>query len=179
MFRPLATCCTVMRAGLLYGHTGYDVTSYFRSAFTEVRKTAAKPRPTALGGILAARRFACPTNWRASCLTYFRQTAVAFTIDLSTCCLRRRIFHQNLHRYRPIVSSADAARTIEISTLLSKMGLWCVRVIGRRFHDLRMFFERGVDAVSTSLCLLHVFFELSYHIQLKHGQFTRAKNHSN
>ena len=31
-------------------------------------KSAEKPRPTALARILAARRFACPTNWRASCL---------------------------------------------------------------------------------------------------------------
>ena len=31
-----------MHADLVYGHTGYDVTSYFRSVFTEVRKTAEK-----------------------------------------------------------------------------------------------------------------------------------------
>ena len=29
-----------MRADPLYGHTGYDLTSYFRSSFTEVRKAA-------------------------------------------------------------------------------------------------------------------------------------------
>ena len=29
-----------IRVDLVYGRTGYDVTSYFRSAFTEVRKTA-------------------------------------------------------------------------------------------------------------------------------------------
>ena len=36
--RP-ATCCTDIQADLVYSHNGYDVTSYFRSAFIEVRKT--------------------------------------------------------------------------------------------------------------------------------------------
>ena len=35
--------CQDIHAFLVYRHTGYDVTSYFRSAFIEVRKTADNP----------------------------------------------------------------------------------------------------------------------------------------
>ena len=43
-------------------HTGYDVTTYFRSAFIEVRRTAEMPLPTALGRIFMPRRLTRPTN---------------------------------------------------------------------------------------------------------------------
>ena len=48
---------TDLHAELVYGHTGYDVTSYFRSVFIEVRKKAEMPPSTALGRILVARCF--------------------------------------------------------------------------------------------------------------------------
>ena len=51
----------------IYSKTGYDVISYFRSAFLEVLKTPENATSTALGRIFVARRFACHTNWLVSC----------------------------------------------------------------------------------------------------------------
>ena len=56
-----------IHADLVYSHAGYDVISYVRLAFIEVRSSKKQP-PTALGRILVVRRFAYPTNWWASCL---------------------------------------------------------------------------------------------------------------
>ena len=44
-----APCFTDIRADLVLGHTGYDVTSYFRLAFNEVRKNGRKCRPDGFG----------------------------------------------------------------------------------------------------------------------------------
>ena len=60
----LTKCCTYIRAHLLCSHTGYDIISYFRSAFIEVRKT---PPMAAFDRILVVRRSACLTNGWASC----------------------------------------------------------------------------------------------------------------
>ena len=52
-----------IHADIFHSHAGHDVTSCFRSALIEVRKTVEMPLPTAFGRILVARRFTCPTNW--------------------------------------------------------------------------------------------------------------------
>ena len=56
---------TDVHADLVYCCTGYNVVSYFRSAFLKIRrkKRLKMPPPTAVGRILVARRFACPSNW--------------------------------------------------------------------------------------------------------------------
>ena len=57
-----------IHADLLYSHIGYNVITYFRSVYIEVRKKRPKmPTPTTFGRIFVVRRFACPTNWWASC----------------------------------------------------------------------------------------------------------------
>ena len=47
-----------MHVDLVYNRTGYDVTSYFRSAIIEVRKRVEMQPSTAFGRILVARHFA-------------------------------------------------------------------------------------------------------------------------
>ena len=54
----LTKCCTDIRADRIYSLAEYDVTSYFRSAFTKFTKRPKMPLPAALGRIIVARRFA-------------------------------------------------------------------------------------------------------------------------
>ena len=71
-----------IRADVVYGHTGYEITSYFRSAFIKLEKQPKMPPPTALGRIVVARRFACPTNWWASCsMTFVQILYLRFTVQ--------------------------------------------------------------------------------------------------
>ena len=51
---------TNMCADLVYGHTGYDVTSYFLSAFTEVRKTAEIAASDGFGSHFSGGAFCLP-----------------------------------------------------------------------------------------------------------------------
>ena len=52
---------------LVNSHTGYDVTSYFRSAFIEFGKMAENVAFDGFGSnFCGAVFFACPTNWLAS-----------------------------------------------------------------------------------------------------------------
>ena len=65
----ITTFYTDICANLLFSHTEYDVISCFMPAFIAVRKKRLKMlSPTPLSRILVAWRFACPTNWWASCL---------------------------------------------------------------------------------------------------------------
>ena len=57
--RP-ATCCTVMHADLVYSHTGYDVTSYFRPAFAEVRKMVKNAASDGFGSNCSFAAFCLP-----------------------------------------------------------------------------------------------------------------------
>ena len=51
-----------------HSSAGYDVISYFRSAFIEVRiKWPKMPPPTTISRILVVWHLAWPTNWCASC----------------------------------------------------------------------------------------------------------------
>ena len=58
-----------IHADLFYGRTGYDIISYFRSAFIEVRKKMTEN--TAFDGFgsifCGAEFFFCHTGWWASC----------------------------------------------------------------------------------------------------------------
>ena len=56
------------QADLIYSHTGYDVISYFQSAFIEVENTAENAASDVF--VSMVRRFECPTNWWASCFWF-------------------------------------------------------------------------------------------------------------
>ena len=76
----------------------YDITSYFRSAFIEARKKRQKmPPPTDLGRISPGEsRFACPTNWWASCspyaMTYISRRSSSSSITKSAARISQKQF---------------------------------------------------------------------------------------
>ena len=55
VWRRITKFFTDIHTDLVYGKTGYNVTSYFRSVFIKVRKTAEMPHPTAFGWISPER----------------------------------------------------------------------------------------------------------------------------
>ena len=54
-------------ADLVYSHARYDVTSYLRSAFIKVRKTAENATSDVFESNFSGAAFACPANWLTSC----------------------------------------------------------------------------------------------------------------
>ena len=55
-----AKCCTDIHADQVYSDTGCDVTSYFRSAFIEIRKTAANAAFDGFGSNFCGAAFCLP-----------------------------------------------------------------------------------------------------------------------
>ena len=49
-----------IHADLIYSHAGYDVTSYFRSAFIEVRKTVENAASDGFGSNVSGAAFCLP-----------------------------------------------------------------------------------------------------------------------
>ena len=56
-----------IRVDLVCGHTGYDVAANSDQHLPKFEKRPKMLHPTVFGRILLAWRFACPTNWWASC----------------------------------------------------------------------------------------------------------------
>ena len=61
-----------IRADLVYGFTGYDVTSYFRSAFTEVQKAAENAASDGIGSNFSDAAFCLPHQLVGILLFVFR-----------------------------------------------------------------------------------------------------------
>ena len=89
---------------MLYSHTGYDVTSYFRSPFIEVRKTTENVASDGFGSNFSTRkwfsclnfsvtRFTCPTNWWASC---FKPPTILGILSCSTVHVNQSIFDRSM-----------------------------------------------------------------------------------
>ena len=79
--RP-ATCCTDILADLVYSNTGYDVTSYFRSAFTEFRKTADNAASDGFGLNFSGAAFCLPHHL-VGILFKFDQDAIGTLLYIS------------------------------------------------------------------------------------------------
>ena len=119
-----ATCCTDIRANLAYyGHTGYNVTNYFRSAFTEVRKMTENAASYGFGSNVRGAAFYLPHQLVSILL---------FMFPVLTRCLLHASYWKSCHLLLSVTQILSLAFEINTTGIGSVAKMW--KEVGRRCY---------------------------------------------